>query len=119
MEEGVILEWFVKEGDSVVTGDPIVEIETDKSTMEVESDRDGTILRILYEEGTTVPVVEPIAWIGSPGEAIPESRTTARTEVKDHLPAVSTVAAPADVSAGKVKAKKLTLFHPARLKQHH
>ncbi len=109
MEEGIILEWFVKEGDLVVTGDPIVEIETDKSTMEVESDRDGTILRILYEEGTTVPVVEPIAWIGNPGEAIPESWTTVQTDVKDQLPAASTVAAstvaaPADVSAGKVKA---------------
>ncbi len=71
MEEGVITEWLVKEGDTVSIGDPIVEIETDKSSMEVESDCDGTVLKILYKNGTTVPVVQTIAWIGSPGESIP------------------------------------------------
>ena len=71
MEEGVITEWLVKEGDTVAIGDPIVEIETDKSSMEVESDCDGTVLKILYKNGTTVPVVQTIAWIGSPGESIP------------------------------------------------
>ncbi|MCK5248345.1 MAG: 2-oxo acid dehydrogenase subunit E2 [Spirochaetaceae bacterium] len=109
MEEGIILEWLVKEGDTVAAGDPIVEIETDKSTMEVESDRDGTILRILYEDGTTVPVVEPIAWIGDPGETIPESRAAVQTGVKNQVPSsstftVSTVPAPAEISIGKVKA---------------
>ncbi len=72
MEEGVITEWLVKEGDTVAIGDPIVEIETDKSSMEVESDCQGTVLKILYENGTTVPVVRTIAWIGSPGENIPD-----------------------------------------------
>ncbi|MCD6343767.1 MAG: 2-oxo acid dehydrogenase subunit E2, partial [Spirochaetaceae bacterium] len=71
MEEGVITEWLVKEGDTVSIGDPIVEIETDKSSMEVESDCDGTVLKILFDNGTTVPVVQTIAWIGSPGESIP------------------------------------------------
>ncbi|MCK5736720.1 MAG: 2-oxo acid dehydrogenase subunit E2 [Spirochaetaceae bacterium] len=73
MEEGIIVEWLVKEGDKVSIGDPIAEIETDKSSMELESECDGTILRILYENGSTVPVVETIAWIGSPGEIVSEN----------------------------------------------
>lgn len=83
MEEGVIVEWLVKEGDIVSTGDPVVEIETDKSSMEVESDYDGTILKILYENGDTVPVVQTIAWIGKPGEKIPESSSEGFGELQD------------------------------------
>ncbi len=71
MEEGVIIEWFIKEGDTVAKGDVIAELETDKSTMELESDYEGTVLKILYPAGTTVPVVKTIAWIGKPGEAVP------------------------------------------------
>ncbi len=73
MEEGTIVEWFVKEGDIVDTGDVLAEIETDKSTMELESDYDGSILKILYEDGSTVPVTETIAWIGKPGEIAPDN----------------------------------------------
>ena len=89
MEEGVITEWLVKEGDTVSIGDPIVEIETDKSSMEVESDCDGTVLKILYENGTTVPVVQTIAWIGSPGESIPALPNEVK---KDDIPATNLIA---------------------------
>ena len=73
MEEGTIVEWFVKEGDIVDTGDVLAEIETDKTTMELESDYGGSILKILYEGGSTVPVTETIAWIGKPGEIVPDN----------------------------------------------
>ena len=72
MEEGTVNEWKVKEGDSVKKGDMILEIETDKSAMDLESDYEGTILKILYEEGAELPVVTPIAIIGEPGEDISE-----------------------------------------------
>jgi len=86
MEEGVIVEWFVKEGDKVSTGDVLAEIETDKSTMELESDCSGTVLRILYEDGTTVPVVETIAWIGTAGEEIPLAVETEPVAVPETKP---------------------------------
>lgn len=70
MEEGTINEWFVKEGDSVNRGDMIIDIETDKTSMEVESEYSGTILKILHEEGATLPVTVPIAIIGESGEDI-------------------------------------------------
>jgi pyruvate dehydrogenase E2 component (dihydrolipoamide acetyltransferase) len=78
MTEGTIVEWRVKEGDKVAVGDLLVEIETDKSAMEVESDFAGTVLRIVHPNGSTVPVIEVIAWIGSPGEAIPDSPSAVR-----------------------------------------
>lgn len=73
MEEGVILEWRVKAGDKVQKGDVVAEIETDKSTMELESDYDGVVLAILGKAGETVPVTQVIAWIGQPGEKVPET----------------------------------------------
>ncbi|MDR1930879.1 MAG: 2-oxo acid dehydrogenase subunit E2 [Treponema sp.] len=71
MEEGVIIEWRVKEGDTVKKGDIVALIETDKSTMELEADYDGVILAILGKAGETVPVTKVIAWIGRAGEAVP------------------------------------------------
>ncbi len=74
MEEGTIIEWLIKEGDYVEKGDPVAEIETDKSTMELETDYTGVILKILFEDGETIPVTIPIAWVGSEGEAIPDPK---------------------------------------------
>jgi len=51
MEDGTLAKWHVKEGDTVSTGDVIAEIETDKATMEVESIDEGTIGKILVDEG--------------------------------------------------------------------
>jgi pyruvate dehydrogenase E2 component (dihydrolipoamide acetyltransferase) len=73
MEEGVILEWRVAVGDAVERGDIVALIETDKSTMELESDYGGVILAILKQAGETVPVTEVMAWIGKAGEAVPET----------------------------------------------
>lgn len=70
MEEGLLVEWLVKEGDSVEVGDLIVEIETDKATMEMESYFDGTILKILVQEDDSVPIGGALAIVGEPGEDI-------------------------------------------------
>lgn len=73
MEEGTIDSWLVEIGEEVEEGDPIVEIQTDKITMEVEAEADGILLTQLYEAGETVPVQQTIAYIGEAGEKIPES----------------------------------------------
>ncbi|MDR1894961.1 MAG: 2-oxo acid dehydrogenase subunit E2 [Spirochaetales bacterium] len=73
MTEGTLLEWKIKPGDPVRKGDVVAEIETDKSTMELESDYDGVILAVLARPGEIVPVTQVIAWIGTPGEKIPDS----------------------------------------------
>ena len=71
-EECTVLQWFKKEGDTVVRGDPLFEIETDKSNMEIEAFDEGVLLRIDAPEGATVPVESIVAWIGQPGEEIPQ-----------------------------------------------
>lgn len=63
MEEGVVASWEVKEGDSVKKGQIILEIETDKSTFEIESPATGVVIKILVPEGETVPVNTPLAVI--------------------------------------------------------
>ena len=69
MEKGNLSKWLKKEGESVKSGDVIAEIETDKATMEVEATDDGTLGRILVEEGATdVAVNTPIATILGEGE---------------------------------------------------
>lgn len=84
MTEGVIIEWLKQEGDTIAQGDVLAEIETDKSTMELESDAEGTLLKIVYPAGSTVPVTVPVAWIGQEGESIPEiEHTDAETPQKE------------------------------------
>lgn len=70
VESCVIDEWKKKEGDEVGLGDILCEVETDKSTIEVESTAAGTLLKILRPEGDDVPVMLPIAIIGKSGEDI-------------------------------------------------
>lgn len=70
MEEGTLVEWLKKEGDTVEEGELLAEVETDKATMEMESFFGGTILKLLVEAGATVKVGDPLAIIGKPGEDI-------------------------------------------------
>jgi len=70
MEEGTLSKWLKNEGDKVVAGDVIAEIETDKATMEVEAVDEGTIGRILVPAGTEgVKVNAPIATLLQEGES--------------------------------------------------
>lgn len=73
MQEGQILEWKKKEGDEVKEGEILLEIMSDKTNMELEAEASGTLLKILKQDGETVPVTEVIAYIGAKGEAIPEA----------------------------------------------
>ncbi|WP_425045445.1 pyruvate dehydrogenase complex E1 component subunit beta [Primorskyibacter sp. S87] len=71
MEEGTLAKWLVKEGDTVASGDIIAEIETDKATMEFEAVDEGTVGRILVQEGTeAVKVNTPIAIFVEDGEEV-------------------------------------------------
>jgi pyruvate dehydrogenase E2 component (dihydrolipoamide acetyltransferase) len=67
MEEGTILKWLKSDGDAVKRGDELVEIETDKANMTYEADSDGT-LKIVAQEGDTLPVGETIARLGDGSE---------------------------------------------------
>ena len=70
MEEGTIVRWLKKPGDTVTRGEPIAVIETDKVTMELEAEDEGTLLAIVHGDGTVVKATHTIAWVGAPGEKI-------------------------------------------------
>jgi pyruvate dehydrogenase E2 component (dihydrolipoyllysine-residue acetyltransferase) len=71
-EECTVISWHKAEGDPVHRGDVLFEIETDKSTMEVEAFDEGVMLRIVVPEGATVPVNAVCAWVGESGESGPD-----------------------------------------------
>ena len=70
MEEGTVIRWLKKEGDFVKRGEILLEVETDKAAMDVESDLEGTLLKILAQEGKVVPCGESLAWIGKADESV-------------------------------------------------
>lgn len=68
VESCLITTWTVKEGDEVKVDDTLCEVETDKASMEVPSTAAGTILKVLWEEGDDVPVMQPLLVVGEAGE---------------------------------------------------
>lgn len=70
VESCIIVEWMIAEGDTVAVDQTLASIETDKSTMEVPSTAEGTVLKLLWEEGDEVPVKDPLLIVGEPGEDI-------------------------------------------------
>ena len=70
MAEGTLVRWVKSEGDRIERGEVLAEIETDKATVEVESQASGTILKLLAEEGAVLPIGKPIAVVGESGEEV-------------------------------------------------
>jgi pyruvate dehydrogenase E2 component (dihydrolipoamide acetyltransferase) len=69
MEEGLIVEWKVKEGDEVKKGDILFVLETEKVTYDVEAPEDGVLGKIVVQEQETVPVGAVVAYLLKPGES--------------------------------------------------
>jgi pyruvate dehydrogenase E2 component (dihydrolipoamide acetyltransferase) len=72
-ETGRVLRWLKAEGDAVAKGEPLMEIETDKVTVDVESPADGVLAGVGAAEGDEVPVGTTVAFLLAPGEALPEA----------------------------------------------
>lgn len=85
MSEGQIVKWLKKVGDPVTEGEIILEIMTDKTSMELEAEASGFLLKIIHNDGETVPVTEVIGYIGEKGESIENY------EVEEHVPDVEVV----------------------------
>ncbi len=71
MTEGKIVRWLKKEGEELVSGEVMAEVETDKATMEMEVVDEGVLHKILQQEGAVVSVGMPIAVIAEEGEEVP------------------------------------------------
>ena len=100
-ENGKLLSWRKKEGEAVAKGEPLLEIETDKAVVEIESPADGILAGVKAQEGDVIPVGQTIAWIVLPGEKPPAetqpSATGRRMDTK--------VSAPASAPAAKISSE--------------
>ncbi|MBN9538488.1 MAG: pyruvate dehydrogenase complex E1 component subunit beta [Reyranella sp.] len=107
MTEGKLAKWHVKVGDAVTSGQVICEIETDKATMEVEAVDEGTVAKILVEEGAEgVAVNTPICLLAAEGENVADAANAA--------PAAAPAAAPkAEAPAAAASAPQAAPAAPA------
>ena len=99
MEEGTVTTWLKQEGDAIKVGEPILEITTDKLTNEVISEYDGTLLKIVAQEGEDIPVKGLLAYIGQPGEAVGGAAAAAPAAQAAPAAAQAPAAAPAAIPA--------------------
>jgi pyruvate dehydrogenase E2 component (dihydrolipoamide acetyltransferase) len=118
-ETGKLVSWLKQEGQTVAKGEPLLEIETDKAVMEIESPGDGVLTAIRVQPGVEVPVGQTIAWLLRPGEPPPledapsESgrRMTAASPTSSSI-ASQAAASPADAPAKiSPKARRLAKEH--------
>ena len=99
-ETGKVLVWIKKEGDTVVKGEPLLEIETDKVSFELEAQADGILAGIRSREGDVVPVGQIIAWLVAPGEQPPvESATAERGGMAEQARPMTAAGAPRAATA--------------------
>lgn len=96
MAEGTLVRWLKTEGDMVNKGEVLAEIETDKATVEVESNFSGVLVRCLVDSGAVVPVGAPIAIIAAPGEKLDDLAVSGKTEAEE----AEAVTSPPEVEVG-------------------
>ncbi len=121
MDEGQLVKWCKKAGESVHRGEILFEILTDKTAMGLEATRDGVLLKTLLEEGAVAPVFTPIAVLGNPGEnpddalaAFRNASTQQSSVPVQETPAVAKSPSTAEVPDASKEIKKLKLTPKAR-----
>jgi len=110
-ETGKLLAWLKKEGEPVKKGEPLLEIETDKVTVEVEAPADGVLAALKAHAGADVPVGQTIAWIVAPGEEPPAE---AAPTVTGRAMSAAVHSAPALAEAPKVEPERIRASPKAR-----
>ena len=120
-ETGKLLSWRKKEGEAVGKGEPLLDVETDKAVVEIESPADGILAGVKAQAGDVIPVGQTIAWIVAPGEMAPETEAASasgRRMDSQAAPmaamaasAAPTVAAPAANVRISPKARRLAREH--------
>lgn len=102
MDEGQLVTWHKNVGDAVAKGEVLFEINTDKTTMPVESTRDGVVLKIMLAEGEFASVFTPVAVIGQAGEDAEAALAAHGGEAAGTVPAIAAASfpAPAPLAAG-------------------
>ena len=98
-ETGKLIAWLKKEGDRVSKGEPLLEIETDKAIMEIESPGEGVLGGVKAEAGAEIPVGQTIAWILRPGENVPIDQPVSQSGRHKEHPSSQAVPVTTEVAA--------------------
>ncbi|HLQ63246.1 MAG TPA: 2-oxo acid dehydrogenase subunit E2, partial [bacterium] len=111
-ETGRLLRWLVAEGAVVAAGQPLLEIETDKVTTEIESPAAGLLAGVRAREGEEVPVGQVIAFVLAPGESLPpvdpiEFSSREGRGAPSHASGIAPASAPGGRPAASPKARRL------------
>jgi pyruvate dehydrogenase E2 component (dihydrolipoyllysine-residue acetyltransferase) len=122
-ETGKLLRWIKSEGDAVMKGEPLMEIETDKVTVEIEAPANGTLAGISAVEGEDVPVGRAVAFVLAEGEDLPLTVTipAGPATSESALPGASTngssmvAQAPGRRVLASPKARRLAREHGVRI----
>jgi 2-oxoglutarate dehydrogenase E2 component (dihydrolipoamide succinyltransferase) len=119
--EGTLVKWLVNVGDKIEEFDSIIEVESAKVNTEIPSPATGTLLKILVEEGTTVNAGTILAWIGEPGEEIPDYAGTDVIEETQPVTQSETSTQPIKVETATGRDRDLGFISPvvAKLAQEH
>jgi alpha-beta hydrolase superfamily lysophospholipase len=110
MTEGRVGRWLKRPGDPVQAGEPLLEVETEKLTVDVEAPASGILIQVLAAEGTTLPVAAPVAVIAAPDEeidvaALVSTQAVATASTQETVPAaVPSTPARAGESTGEIRA---------------
>jgi len=119
-ETGKLVSWRKKEGEAIAKGEPLLEVETDKAVVEIESPADGILAGIKAHVGDVIPVGQTIAWIVNPGEKPPAEESSSasgrRMDTKAAPaaaanPSAPATAAPAPSARISPKARRLAREH--------
>lgn len=73
-ETGLLVSWLKSQGETVTKGEPIMEVETDKATVEIEASASGILSGVSARPGDNIPVGQTVAWIIAAGETLPETK---------------------------------------------
>ena len=114
MEQGTVVRWIKGEGDAVKRGEPVAEIETDKAVVEMEATTNGVLRKIITTEGTTVPVGQPIAIIGTADEDIGEASVAGAPPPKEDPSPQLAVEAPVIEQEARTPAQRVKASPVAR-----
>jgi pyruvate dehydrogenase E2 component (dihydrolipoamide acetyltransferase) len=107
-ETGKLIAWLKKEGDRVSKGEPLLEIETDKAIMEIESPGEGVLGGVKAEAGAEIPVGQTIAWILRPGENVPIDQPVSQSGRHKEHPSSQAVPVTTEVAAKSVAQIKVS-----------
>jgi pyruvate dehydrogenase E2 component (dihydrolipoamide acetyltransferase) len=88
-DTGKLVSWLKQEGERVAKGEAIMEIETDKATVEVEAQAEGVLRGVRAQPGQDVPVGETIAWILAPGESLPAEAPASQPQPVELAPSAA------------------------------